>query len=248
MAPPKILILIPELKEVEPDDNLATISTAKELERHYDRLGYPHEMRHFEYVPAEFRAVVREIQPDCIFNLVESVSGTSRLIHVPPIYIEEINLAYTGSPSHALELSNDKILAKKILNWLDLPTPARGTIKSLSGRPADGTWFVKAKPGDKCTFVGSLIVVPDVGQLYKQALEAKGFKALAAWWNPWKIRMASQASDEILNLAGTAALAALTAYAPRYAAAAGVCRTRGGGRRGLRDAGGRRDDPADGVD
>lgn len=33
--------------------------------------------------------------------------------------------------------------------------------------------------------------------------------ALAAWWNPWKIRMASQGSDEILNLAGTAALAAL---------------------------------------
>ena len=33
--------------------------------------------------------------------------------------------------------------------------------------------------------------------------------ALAAWWNPWKIRLASQASDEILNLAGIAALAAL---------------------------------------
>ena len=33
--------------------------------------------------------------------------------------------------------------------------------------------------------------------------------ALAAWWNPWKIRMASQGSDEILNLAGTVALAAL---------------------------------------
>jgi peptidoglycan/LPS O-acetylase OafA/YrhL len=33
--------------------------------------------------------------------------------------------------------------------------------------------------------------------------------ALAAWWNPWKIRMASPASDELLNLAGTAALAAL---------------------------------------
>lgn len=33
--------------------------------------------------------------------------------------------------------------------------------------------------------------------------------ALAAWWNPWKIRMASLARDEVLNLAGTAALAAL---------------------------------------
>jgi D-alanine-D-alanine ligase len=62
-------------------------------------------MRHFEYVPAEFRKIVADVAPDCIFNLVESVSGTSRLIHVPPIYIEEINLPYTGSPSHGLELS-----------------------------------------------------------------------------------------------------------------------------------------------
>ncbi|MFN9355541.1 MAG: hypothetical protein ACK6A4_01765, partial [Alphaproteobacteria bacterium] len=99
MAAPRILILIPELKEIEPDENLATISTARELQRHYDKLGYPHEMRHFEYVPAEFRRIVGEVGPDCIFNLVESVSGTSRLIHVPPIYIEEMNLPYTGSPS-----------------------------------------------------------------------------------------------------------------------------------------------------
>ena len=33
--------------------------------------------------------------------------------------------------------------------------------------------------------------------------------ALAAWWNPWKARMASRASDGLLNLAGIAALAAL---------------------------------------
>jgi peptidoglycan/LPS O-acetylase OafA/YrhL len=33
--------------------------------------------------------------------------------------------------------------------------------------------------------------------------------ALAAWWNPWKLRLTSPTSDEVLNLAGTAALAAL---------------------------------------
>lgn len=33
--------------------------------------------------------------------------------------------------------------------------------------------------------------------------------AMAAWWNPWKARMASLASDELLNLLGTAALAGL---------------------------------------
>ena len=141
MASPKILILIPELKEIEPDDNLATISTARELQRHYDKLGYPHEMRHFEYVPSEFRAVVAQVQPDCIFNLVESVSGTSRLIHVPPIYIEEINLPYTGSPSHGLELSNDKVLAKKILNWVGLSTPAWGTMRTLDDKDPARTWI-----------------------------------------------------------------------------------------------------------
>lgn len=33
--------------------------------------------------------------------------------------------------------------------------------------------------------------------------------ALAAWWNPWKLRLSSPASDEVLNLAGMAALVAL---------------------------------------
>jgi D-alanine-D-alanine ligase len=145
MAPPKILILIPELKEIEPDDNMATISTARQLQKHYDQLGYPHEMRHFDYAPAEFRSVVREVSPDCIFNLVESVSGTSRLIHVPPIYIEEMNLPYTGSPSHGLELSNDKVLAKKILNWLHVPTPAWGSMRALRDVGTSGTWIVKAR-------------------------------------------------------------------------------------------------------
>lgn len=144
MANPKILILIPELKEVEPDDNLATISTAREVAGHYDRLGYQHDMRHFEYVPSDFRATIEAVRPDCVFNLVESVSGTSRLIHVPPIYIEELRLPYTGCPSHAIELSNDKVLAKRILDMLHLPTPRWGTPKKLQGTSRE-TWIVKAQ-------------------------------------------------------------------------------------------------------
>lgn len=144
MAAPRILILIPELKEVEPDDNLATISTARELATHFDRLGYPNEMRHFDYAPADFRATMQDVRPDCVFNLVESVSGTSRLIHVPPIYMEELRLPYTGCPAHAIELSNDKVLAKRILDMLSLPTPKWGTPRLLAGS-GNETWIVKAQ-------------------------------------------------------------------------------------------------------
>ena len=141
---PRILILIPELKEIEPDDNLATISTAREVAKHYDKLGYPNTIRHFDYTPASFKTSVEAEKPDCVFNLVESVSGTSRLIHVPPIYLEEMRLPYTGCPAHAIELSNDKVLAKRILSLLDVPTPRWGTPKTMT--PGEGgTWIVKAQ-------------------------------------------------------------------------------------------------------
>jgi D-alanine-D-alanine ligase len=141
---PHILILIPELKEIEPDDNLATISTAREVAKHYERLGYTNSIRHFEYVPQSFKTVIDEEQPDCVFNLVESVSGTSRLIHVPPIYLEELRVPYTGCPAHAIEMSNDKVLGKHILQLLNLPTPRWGTAKTLPAGEG-GTWIVKAQ-------------------------------------------------------------------------------------------------------
>jgi D-alanine-D-alanine ligase len=140
----RVMIVVPELKEVEPDDNLATISTARQLAQHYDRLGYPNSIRHFDYLPSAFRALVESEHPDCVFNLVESVSGTSRLIHVPPIYLEELRVPYTGCPAHAIEMSNDKVLAKRILALLEVPTPRWGTPKTMeAGEP--GLWIVKAQ-------------------------------------------------------------------------------------------------------
>jgi D-alanine-D-alanine ligase len=141
---PHILILVPDLKEVEPDDNLATISTARELATHYERLGYPNVIRHFDYAPAAFKAAVESERPDCVFNLVESVSGTSRLIHVPPIYLEELRLPYTGCPAHAIELSNDKSLSKHILALMNAPTPRWGLPRTMQTGEG-GTWIVKAQ-------------------------------------------------------------------------------------------------------
>ncbi len=141
---PHVLILIPELKEIEPDDNLATISTARELVNHYGQLGFSNIIRHFDYTPADFKTTILQEKPDCVFNLVESVSGTSRLIHVPPIYLEELQVPYTGCPAHAIEMSNDKILAKRILEFLQVPTPRWGAPKSLQD-DVPGTWFVKAQ-------------------------------------------------------------------------------------------------------
>ncbi|MCE9522000.1 MAG: ATP-grasp domain-containing protein, partial [Alphaproteobacteria bacterium] len=110
----------------------------------YERLGYSNVIRHFDYLPSAFKTAVEIEKPDCVFNLVESVSGTSRLIHVPPIYLEELRLPYTGCPAHAIELSNDKVLSKRILSMLKAPTPRWGVAKTMEP-DQPGTWIVKAQ-------------------------------------------------------------------------------------------------------
>ncbi len=137
-----IVILVPELREVAADDDLATLSTAHEVAKHYAALGYSTAIEHFEFDPATFQATMKTAKADCVFNLVESVYARSRLIHLPPVYLEELRLPYTGCDAQAIFMTNDKVLAKRILRILGVPSPVlfeRGA--SLAG----GQWIVKAR-------------------------------------------------------------------------------------------------------
>jgi D-alanine-D-alanine ligase len=61
--------------------------------------------------------------PDLVFNLVESLGGTGRLIHLAPALLDAMGLAYTGACTEAIHLTSHKILAKDRLRALGLPTP-----------------------------------------------------------------------------------------------------------------------------
>lgn len=118
-----IVILVPELREVAPDDDLATLSTAHEVAKHYDQLGHETKIVYFDYDIDKFNAAITAEKPDCVFNLVESVYGRSRLIHLPGIYLEDLGLPYTGCDANSIYLTNDKVLAKQFLALLKIPTP-----------------------------------------------------------------------------------------------------------------------------
>jgi D-alanine-D-alanine ligase len=78
------------------------------------------------------RALVRGI--DLVFNLVESLAGFGRLIHVVPAVLEANGVAFTGSGSGACLLTTDKPLAKAWLHRCGIPTPPW----SCLGRPEVG--------------------------------------------------------------------------------------------------------------
>jgi D-alanine-D-alanine ligase len=137
-----VVILVPEMREIAPDDDLATLSTGHEVAEHYAELGHKTSIEHFEFDPETFKAVMQKAKPDCVFNLVESVYARSRLTNLPPVYLEELRLPYTGNDSSAMFTTNDKVLAKSILRMLDLPSP---NLFVRGGRPKRGKWIVKAR-------------------------------------------------------------------------------------------------------
>jgi D-alanine-D-alanine ligase len=54
-----------------------------------------------------------KIQPDIVFNLVESLNGQDRLVHFLPALLDSMGIPYTGSKSEALHFTSNKILAKQ---------------------------------------------------------------------------------------------------------------------------------------
>jgi D-alanine-D-alanine ligase len=89
---------------------------------------------------------VRVARPDLVFNLVESIERTGRLIHLLPAVLDALGVRFTGAPTDAVYLSSNKRLAKRLLRAEDLPTPdALTAVEVLAGaavRP--GRYLVKS--------------------------------------------------------------------------------------------------------
>ncbi|MBN1483007.1 ATP-grasp domain-containing protein [candidate division KSB1 bacterium] len=61
--------------------------------------------------------------PHFVFNLVESLNGMGRFIHFAPAVLDQLNLPYSGSSTHALYITTNKVESKKQLKSAGIPTP-----------------------------------------------------------------------------------------------------------------------------
>lgn len=96
------------------------------------------------------RAALRRQAIDVVFNLVESIDGQGRLIHLPLFCLDAMGMPYTGARAEAMLLTSSKTLAKTWMTAAGIPTPAwigpwpgsGGARRAVdSGR---GTWIVKS--------------------------------------------------------------------------------------------------------
>src|SRR5262249_17060965 len=104
------------------------------------------------------------LRPAFVFNLVESVEGLGRLIHLAPALYESLGLPYTGAGSEAMYLTSHKSLAKRLLAAAGIATPEWVGTAAQGGLPIaglGGPYIVKAVWEDASIGIDETSVVED---------------------------------------------------------------------------------------
>jgi len=78
-----------------------------------------------------FQRRLEEVRPALVFNLVESVEGHGRLIHLPPALLDCLGIPYTGARTHAVYVTSNKLATKKWLSEAGVWTPHGFSVKDL---------------------------------------------------------------------------------------------------------------------
>jgi D-alanine-D-alanine ligase len=95
---------------------------------------------------AAARRRLQQVRPAFVFNLVESIEGLGRLIHLAPALYESLGLPYTGAPSEAMYLTSNKPLAKRLMRAAGIATPPWAGVDAAvwAAAPFAGPYIVKS--------------------------------------------------------------------------------------------------------
>jgi len=88
---------------------------------------------------AALERTLAELAPAVVFNLVESLEGSGRLVERVPALLESLELPFTGCSAGAIGLTSDKPLAKRLLTQAGIATP-----QMLGAGTTGGKWIVKS--------------------------------------------------------------------------------------------------------
>lgn len=119
-------------------DELDVLLQAEAICEALERMAHSPRVMEFCLDLQAVREALGDIRPAFVFNLVESVEGQGRLIHLSPTLLEMMGLPYTGSDALAIYTTSNKLLAKKLLRAAGIATPpwlAAEDLKENAPRP-----------------------------------------------------------------------------------------------------------------
>ncbi|MBN1534243.1 MAG: D-alanine--D-alanine ligase [Spirochaetes bacterium] len=137
-----IVVLYPLISTDAGRDDLDTLVQRDEVMESLFRSGYDPAPLAMTLNLEEAAHELRRIEPLKVFNLVESLGGHDRLLHLAPALLEAMAIPCTGSPSGAIMRTTDKRSAKREMRTAGLPTPP--FITPGEAAPERGAYLVKS--------------------------------------------------------------------------------------------------------
>jgi len=151
----QILILHNAVSAVSRPDEQDVLVQADAVAKDLLSLGHRVETAGCDLNLSDLKHRLDGTRPDLVFNLVESLDGHGRLIHLVPAALEAWRIPFAGSGSAALWVTTHKVLAKQRLAAAGLPTstwigpfpaemPPVGPPASSPAEVAAHQWIVKS--------------------------------------------------------------------------------------------------------
>jgi D-alanine-D-alanine ligase len=137
-----------------PKDELDVLVQVEAIGRSLAELGYRPVVVPFSLDVDKALRALRRAAPLFVFNLVESVAGDGRLVHMAPALLDHLQLRYTGSGQEAVFVTSNKVLAKRLFQQAGIPTPPwmekgspPGAGAAAASAPDDGagTYLLKSE-------------------------------------------------------------------------------------------------------
>jgi D-alanine-D-alanine ligase len=117
----KILIFMDKLSSSPTKDEEDTLNEAIQVKQSLIKQGHKVYLKSFTLNLEENNRIIKKINPDFIFNLVESLNSTSSL-HLAALQFEQNNIAYSGGNSYSLFVTGNKVIGKQFLKTHKIKT------------------------------------------------------------------------------------------------------------------------------
>jgi len=140
----KIVILHSDVAPNAGVDELDCLQQAQAVSEAMISLGYEPIMLPFVMDLNENIAALRALQPDVVFNLMETLAGRGSMIYFATALLDYLQIPYTGCLTDAMFLTSNKPLAKKMLHASGIATPPWLTADGIAvGHTTSDTYILK---------------------------------------------------------------------------------------------------------
>jgi len=141
----KIVILHTDVAPDASVDEQDTLQQAETIAQAMISLGYEPVMLPFVMDLNATISRLRDLQPDVVFNLVETLGGKGSMIYFATALLDFLKIPYTGCRTDAMFVTSNKPLTKKFLHAGGIATPAWITSDGIAtGSTPAGTYLMKA--------------------------------------------------------------------------------------------------------